>query len=171
MRRPGATTRPLPAEVVPRPGHGAAFRLALILLAVLTAGCATRPVDPAAGELIARFALGEIGRPYRYGGDDAQRGFDCSGLASAAHARASITIPRTAALQFAGGPRVSRRALEPGDLVFFRFAGKRVDHVGVYIGAGEFVHAPGVGQTVRRASLSTAAFARRYAGAARYWRD
>jgi cell wall-associated NlpC family hydrolase len=61
--------------------------------------------------------------------------------------------------------------LRAGDLVFFRFERRRVDHVGVYVGGGEFIHAPGAGSTVRRARIDAPWFAQRYAGAARWWRD
>jgi cell wall-associated NlpC family hydrolase len=87
------------------------------------------------------------------------------------HSREGIAIPRTALEQSRGGERIDRDALRAGDLVFFRFSGERVDHVGVYIGAGEFVHAPGKGDTVRRAPLDAPWFAQRFAGAARYWRE
>lgn len=123
------------------------------------------------GERIASHAIAELGRRYRFGGDS-PRGFDCSGLASYVHEREGFPIPRTAAAQFASAAtRVERDELRAGDLVFFRFAGSAVDHVGVYVGDDEFIHAPGAGSRVRRARLDTAAFARRYAGAARWWRD
>ncbi len=97
-------------------------------------------------------AIGEVGRRYRYGGDS-RDGFDCSGLASYVHALEGFAIPRTAAAQYASGPRVAVEELRAGDLVFFRFERGNVDHVGVYVGDGEFVHAPGVGSTVRRVRI------------------
>lgn len=87
------------------------------------------------------------------------------------HGLEGIAIPRTAAAQFAAGPTVTRGDLRAGDLVFFRFEGAEVDHVGVYIGDGEFIHAPGTGRRVRRAQLDASWFERRFAGAARWWRD
>ncbi len=146
----------------------------MLLLALALAGCATqRSVrDAGNGALIARYAAAELGRPYRFGGDETTEGFDCSGLARSVHARASIVIARTAAAQFAAGPRVRRRDLLPGDLVFFRFGrGRAVDHVGVYVGDGAFVHAPRPGSSVQRVTLDAPWFQSRYAGAARYWRD
>jgi cell wall-associated NlpC family hydrolase len=115
--------------------------------------------------------VGELGRPYAYGGDETLGGFDCSGLASSVHSRVGIVIARTAAAQFAAGRHVRRGELLPGDLVFFRFGRRGVDHVGVYAGDGEFVHAPRAGEAVRRVRLDAPWFAQRYAGAARYWRD
>lgn len=150
----------------------------MLLSLALCAGCATRHAAPPSpdipsldsGARIAVHAIEEIGRRYRFGGDS-RGGFDCSGLASYAHAREGFVIPRTAAAQAATGTPVSRDALRAGDLVFFRIDGGAVDHVGVYVGGGEFVHAPGAGNTVRRAQIDSPWFARRYAGAARWWRD
>lgn len=115
-------------------------------------------------------AIAEVGQRYRYGGES-RTGFDCSGLAVYVHALEGVAIPRTAAAQFTSGLRVPRAALRAGDLVFFRFERDAIDHVGVYIGDGEFIHAPGAGSTVRRARIDVAAFAKSYAGAARWWRD
>jgi cell wall-associated NlpC family hydrolase len=145
----------------------------LLLLLLLLGACATqRSTEPSSvGERIASHALAELGSRYRYGGDDARGGFDCSGLTRAVHAREGLEIPRTAAAQFSGGRRIATNSLRPGDLVFFRFGAAAVDHVGVYIGAGEFVHAPRAGDKVRRVDMTAPWFAQRYAGAARYWRD
>lgn len=115
-------------------------------------------------------ALGELGRRYRYGGDT-REGFDCSGLASYVHALEGFAIPRTAAAQYAAGRRVGAGELRAGDLVFFSFDRRNVDHVGVYVGNGEFVHAPGAGSRVRRARIDATWYAQRYAGAARWWRE
>jgi murein DD-endopeptidase len=120
---------------------------------------------------IAQFALAEIGKPYRYGGETSAEGFDCSGLTSFVHAREGVGIPRTAIAQYERGERVGRRELRAGDLVFFRFGGRRVDHVGVYTGDGDFVHSPRPGERVQRASLDAPWFEQRFAGAARYWRE
>lgn len=112
-----------------------------------------------------------MGTPYRYGGEDPRQGFDCSGLARHVHGREGIDIARTAAAQFRAGPRIRRRELRAGDLVFFRFSGRRVDHVGIYVGDGQFVHAPRPGASIVRVDLASPWFARRFAGAARYWRE
>lgn len=79
------------------------------------------------------------GTPHRMGGTDLN-GVDCSGLVQRIYQDLfSIRMPRTAKQQAARGVRVGRQALEPGDLVFFRPPGKK-DHVGIYLGQGEFVH-------------------------------
>ena len=79
-----------------------------------------------------------LGAPYRFGGTG-PGGFDCSGLVGAVYARLGVRLPRTAAAMYRALPPAG--ALLPGDLVFFSFSGGRVDHVGIYLGGGRFVHA------------------------------
>jgi len=73
-------------------------------------------------------------------------------------------LPRTAAEQRATLPRVPLESLAPGDLVFFSTPS---DHVGIYLGGGEFVHAPGQGRGVERARLDSPYFILGYAGGGR----
>lgn len=156
---------------------------ALVLLAALASGCAPfRPGLPSepvvreepgaagAGALLAREARAQIGVPYRWGGDEPRRGFDCSGLVAWVHAQEGIAVPRTAAGQFAAARRVDEDALRPGDLVFFRIDGRReVSHVGIYTGQRRFVHAPQTGRDVGEASLDDPFYRERYAGAGRFY--
>jgi cell wall-associated NlpC family hydrolase len=93
-----------------------------------------------------------IGTPYRYGGTSPERGFDCSGLVQYAYARAGVRIPRTVARQWRQAHPVAWSTLRPGDLVFFDTSAKG-GHVGVYVGNGEFIHAPSSGGRVRRDRL------------------
>lgn len=134
-------------------------RAGLPLLAVLfVAGCAGTPPAPppvrdyATREAVLEDALGEIGRPYVYGGADAN-GFDCSGLARYVYAEAGISLPRTAAAQRRAGRDIPFANAAPGDLVFFRFDGGL--HVTVYVGDGKVVHAPATGQTVTVSRVDT----------------
>lgn len=79
------------------------------------------------------------GTPHRMGGRD-RRGVDCSGLVQRMYQDLfDIQLPRTARQQSTSGLRVKRRDLKPGDLVFFNPPGK-LDHVGIYLGRGDFVH-------------------------------
>ena len=78
-------------------------------------------------------------------------------------------MPRTAAQQFAAATPVPRGDLRPGDLVFFRLAGREVSHVGIYAGDDRFVHAPQGGGHVRMASLDDEYFRRSFAGAGRLY--
>lgn len=113
-----------------------------------------------------------IGTPYRWGGASASTGFDCSGLTMTVYRLNGLELPRHSAAQFDAGEAVSSRALEAGDLVFFRTGSRgRISHVGIYTGDGQFIHAPGSGKHIRTASLSNSYFRSRYAGARRYIRE
>jgi cell wall-associated NlpC family hydrolase len=95
------------------------------------------------------FAAQHLGTPYRWGGTG-NGGFDCSGLAQAAYRQAGITLPRVAQDQFDAGPPVPGSAtVQPGDLLFFGSGPTGVDHVGIYVGAGEMIDAPHTGALVR----------------------
>jgi len=113
-------------------------------------------------------ALSWLGVRYRFGGQDEKRGFDCAGFVRRVFATMT-DLPRTAAAQYRRGCIVERNELQPGDLVFFKNTYKRgISHVGIYIGAGEFVHAA----SRRRGSvvidrLDTPYFDRHFAGARR----
>ncbi|HYM27034.1 MAG TPA: C40 family peptidase [Steroidobacteraceae bacterium] len=150
------------------------MRHALALLAVLLlVACASAPSSPTApapapGPMIAGAAVARIGAPYQFGGADAL-GFDCSGLALYAHARAGIAIPRTAAEQQRAARPVPLTQLAPGDLVFFRIRSRHVDHVGVYAGGGRFVHAPRAGFAVSYGELDSGFYRRRFVSAGRFW--
>jgi len=155
-----------------------------LLLVLVLAGCAGAPRAPDAGasphavppstslsqgERIAAFATGLIGQPYRYGGEDLQ-GFDCSGLALYVHQQLGIVVPRTALLQRQQAGALARSDLQAGDLVFFTMGARLlVDHVGIYVGEGRFVHAPRAGSPVRLSRIDDAVYGQRFAGGARYW--
>ncbi len=91
-----------------------------------------------------------LGIPYVYAGDSPSGGFDCSGFTMYVYAQIGISLPHNAAMQFGEGTPVSRDALEPGDLVFFYGLG----HVGMYIGGGNFIHAPHTGDVVKISPLA-----------------
>ena len=124
------------------------------------------PADRGTALLLA--AESRIGAPYRYGGTGPDA-FDCSGLVNYAHRQLGITVPRTAAAQFAAATPVPRRDLRPGDLVFFRLQGPAVNHVGIYAGDDRFVHAPQSGGTVRVARLEDDYFRRSFVGGGRFY--
>lgn len=162
--------------------------LAVLMLALLASACTPfRPGVPSApaaseqsmasqqgmGAVIAQQALAQVGAPYRYGGTDPARGFDCSGLVSYAHSREGISVPRTAAAQFAAARKVDPAALRTGDLVFFRLVpgSREVTHVGIYTGQRRFVHAPQTGRNVSEASLDDPYYRERFAGAGRLFPD
>ena len=111
----------------------------------------------------AALAAALVGSPYRYGGA-APDGFDCSGLVWYVYHTVGVGVPRTAAEQRSALHPVDVDHLEPGDLIFFQTP---ADHVGVYIGGGEFVHAPAAGRSVERARLNSPFFLLGFAGAGR----
>jgi cell wall-associated NlpC family hydrolase len=80
-----------------------------------------------------------------------------------------LGLPRSSAEQYAVGRPVSGDRLREADLVFFDTGAKgRPDHVGLYVGDGRFVHAPGEGKVVRVDELASAWYARRLLGARSY---
>ena len=97
------------------------------------------------------FALAQRGKPYRWGAEG-PGAYDCSGLTWAAWRAAGVAIPRTAAGQLAGLPRV-RGGLRPGDLLIYRTDGPSRRHVAMVVGAGRMVEAPGRGIPIRSASI------------------
>jgi cell wall-associated NlpC family hydrolase len=90
-----------------------------------------------------------LGVPYRWGGASPS-GFDCSGLVMYVFAQVGVSLPHSSYAQYGMGSPVSRDQLQPGDLVFFDGLG----HVGIYVGGGQFIHAPHTGDVVRISSLS-----------------
>jgi Cell wall-associated hydrolases (invasion-associated proteins) len=104
-------------------------------------------IDGNAGKAVA-FAYRAIGTPYVYGADG-PNGYDCSGLTSAAWRAAGKSLPHSAARQWSVVAHISRSALKPGDLVFYRNLG----HVAIYVGDGKIIHAPQPGESVRLASI------------------
>ena len=112
-------------------------------------------------------ALAYVGSPYVSGGSG-RRGFDCSGLVQHVFAAFDIHLPRRSAEQWHVGRRIAKMDLEPGDLLFFATGRRKtVNHVGIYIGRGRFVHAATSSGSVRVASLGERYFQRRLMGARR----
>ncbi|MDN6595225.1 MAG: NlpC/P60 family protein [Lacticaseibacillus paracasei] len=104
------------------------------------------------GGSIASNAAKYIGVPYVYGGTSPS-GFDCSGLIYYAAKEAGISLPRTSQAQSTLGSYVSVSDLKAGDLVFWGGVGSAY-HVGIYIGGGQYLHAPAPGQSVTIQSMA-----------------
>ena len=130
------------------------------LLFFVLAGCASAPPQQpseqrsaTATERAAQHAAQLVGKPYRYGGASPSTGFDCSGLVQWSYAQAGRKLPRSTDDQRGVAQRIKVSELRRGDLVFFDQEGKKNSHVGIYVGNGEFVHAPSSGKRVRRDRL------------------
>ncbi len=89
---------------------------------------------------VVNYALQFLGNPYVWGGTDPWTGADCSGYMQYVMATYGITLPRVSWQQAGAGVAVSLENLQPGDLVFYGTGGV-VNHVAMYIGNGQIVHA------------------------------
>jgi len=103
-----------------------------------------------------QIAKQQIRKKYRWGGSNPRTGFDCSGLTQYAYKSVKINLPRTARAQYKHTKRIPLAHLQVGDLIFFhtRRTRQRVNHVGIYLGAGQFIHAPRKGKRVSIARLN-----------------
>lgn len=145
----------------------AILMLTILCLGLLLQGCGgkgTAKRSPLADEIVGT-AHKYLGVPYEYGGRSPS-GFDCSGLVWYVFREHGIKLPDSSYKQAAVGEKIDKNELQPGDLVFFQSDG-RVGHVGLYIGDGTMIHAPGRGKRVRKASLSDTYYKTHYATARR----
>lgn len=112
-------------------------------------------------------SMGLVGTPYRWGGSSTATGFDCSGMIQFVYKNAlGVSLPRTARDMAAASRKIPDNQLKAGDLVFFNTGGSsQYSHVGLYIGNGEFIHAPSSGKTIKTEKLSTPFYAKNYLGA------
>lgn len=151
----------------------------MMVLALLLVGCSSTPkmapevpavaapIDPVQSDVLFR-AFSLIGTPYRYGGSSPDTGFDCSGLIHYVYREAAgMSLPRTTSGLNALQSQAPANALRPGDLVLFAMGGRRVDHAGIYVGEGRFLHAPSTGGRVRVDELQASHWQRTFKGARR----
>jgi cell wall-associated NlpC family hydrolase len=148
-----------------------AARRAMVAAAAARAGTlgfadlADRPAPSPVARAAVRAALGQVGKPYRWGATG-PGSFDCSGLARFAYADGGLRLPRTSRQQWSAGRHVPVAGLRPGDLVFFAHDPAdpaTIHHVGIYVGQGLMVHAPHTGALVRVDAVRPSG----YAGATR----
>ena len=134
------------------------LRLIIVLFVLALAGLGAHASEAApdkqqarseVGNEVVRYARTFLGVPYRWGGMSPRNGFDCSGLVAFVYRHFGISLPHYTVAQFATGRHVLRPNLLPGDLVFF----SGLEHVGLYVGHGRFIHAPHAGARVRIDSL------------------
>ncbi len=147
-----------------RPAGEAGHRIAPIVIVDVPANDTQR-----ANAVLLR-AIGLVGTPYRSGGNTPATGFDCSGLVNFVFGDMDhLGLPRTARdIAALSVPKIRDGHLAPADLVFF--GSGHVNHVGIYVGQGRFVHAPNVGGTVRLDSINGYYWREHYLGARRVLR-
>lgn len=152
-----------------RPALRLCIPILLLALSALLQGC----VDMGSGqekvarEAIIETALGQVGRPYRYGGDTPD-GFDCSGLVAYSYAEAGIAVPHNTTALRRAGSRIDLDEARPGDLLFYRFEkSPNTLHVAIYLGHGKMVHAPASGKQVAVIHTDDSPWPDRFLGAAR----
>ncbi|WP_129128498.1 NlpC/P60 family protein [Geomonas oryzae] len=164
----------------PQPERSAALRETVIEKA--PAPSITKPAKPVKkkeepvkrdrsdmGGIAARTAERFVGIPYRWGGDTVVDGMDCSGFVRAVYNLCGVNIPRTSREQYRVGDAVGREELKDGDLVFFGASPDEINHVGIFVGNGRFVHAPRRGDDIKVSSMDDSYFLKRFVGAKRYF--
>ncbi len=128
------------------------------------------PAEPLTGSRLgleaAELAKKQLGKPYQWGAAGPDK-FDCSGLVMYVYDNLGVPLPRVSGQQAYAGVHVDRKDLQPGDLVFFKLNGSRIDHVGIYLGHSKFVHAPRKHMPVRTDTLNDSYWRRRFKGGRR----
>jgi len=141
-----AVVAPAPTVVLPAPPSAPPpSDTAPAAPAPAPAPTASPPAYSNAATIAARY----LGVPYVWGGASPS-GFDCSGLVMYVYAQLGVSLPHYTVAQWNATIPISTSELQPGDLVFFDGLG----HVGIYIGNGQFIHAPHTGTVVQIGTLS-----------------
>jgi cell wall-associated NlpC family hydrolase len=121
------------------------IRYFFLFLVVFFSGCIFTP-PPSYREVyssdsrLLEIARSYIGTPYRYGGMS-ESGFDCSGFVCHVYKSVGVKLPRTSKAQSQSVHKIGREELMPGDLLFFDTSGRgEINHSGIYLGDGRFIH-------------------------------
>ncbi len=157
--------------------HKATQAIVLLTVMLLAAGCSSTPgpVSPAVNtarsdnttikERLNQHYLAWHGVPYKIGGND-KRGIDCSGFVHLTYKKAlGVTVPRSTNLLAKTGTEISRKQLAVGDLVFFK-TGLAKQHVGIYVGNSQFIHAS-TSKGVMKSNLKSPYWSKHYWKSAR----
>lgn len=132
---PAAAPAPAESEPAPAPADPAPV--------------AAPPTDGSTGARAVAVAMQYLGTPYVWGGAS-PGGFDCSGLTMYAYAQVGVGLSHYTGDQWNEGTRIPADQLLPGDLVFFH---SDLHHMGMYVGNGQFIHAPHTGDVVKISDL------------------
>lgn len=141
-----AQQRRLQASISQIRGRGGASGISL--------GGAISPGDSDQGQGIGGQAVKEamkyLGMPYQWGGSNPRTSFDCSGLIQYVYGRLGVKLPRVSNQQARAGRAVGRGQARPGDLIWWDNSSRNVgaDHIGIYIGNGQYLDAPSRGRTI-----------------------
>ena len=116
-------------------------------------------------------ALDLLGTPYIYGEMSRRIGLDCSGFVKLIFKTVGVYMPRTVTKQIKFGVPVKKQNLQPGDIIYFRGRGLNsefIDHIGIYLGGGDFIHAERKAGVVRIDNLhQNSYYSKTFAGARR----
>lgn len=134
----------------------------------VSSGGSTSTGSNATGDRIVATAKQYLGVPYKWGGTDPS-GFDCSGFVYYVLRSLGFNVSRTLTAMYTQGTPVAKSSLQPGDVVFFQNTYKAgLSHVGIYVGNGQFIHAPSSGKVVSYTNLYTNYYIEHYYGAVRF---
>ncbi len=126
----------------------------------------TEAVSSGKGSTVVATAKNYIGSKYVYGATG-PTSFDCSGFTSYVYKLHGISLNRTAQAQYGNGTSVSRGNLQPGDLIMFGSSASSINHVAIYIGNGNIVHAANPSRGVTIDSINSGYYDKNYVGARR----
>lgn len=126
----------------------------------------TQAVSSGKGSTVVATAKNYIGSKYVYGATG-PTSFDCSGFTSYVYKLHGISLNRTAQAQYSNGTSVSRGNLQPGDLIMFGSSASSINHVAIYIGNGNIVHAANPSRGVTIDSINSGYYDKNYVGARR----
>lgn len=116
---------------------------------------------------IVKKAYEQLGKPYVWGAEG-PNSFDCSGLVHYVFGQNGISTPRVSRDQYKFGKSISKSNLQPGDLIFSSTSSnKTVNHVGIYVGNGQMIHAPNSNGVVKKVDINTSYWNKVYVGAKR----
>ncbi len=137
------------------------FKLALLAVAAAQSALADDPVISLCEAPVTETARKYLGTPYVRAGESPARGFDCSGFTKFVFEQScGYQLPRSSSQQSRIGVKLDRDELQPGDLLVFREP--RRLHMGLYLGEGQFIHAPNRRGSVRVNSLNSAHYRRAF---------
>ncbi len=102
---------------------------------------------------VCQYAKEFLGNPYVWGGTSLTKGADCSGFVLSVFKKYGISLPHSSVAQAGSGTAIKVSEAQPGDLIFYG-NGKRINHVAIYIGGGQVIHASNPKTGIRISNVS-----------------